>query len=380
MKLPMRAIALSCVLASGLISISSAAACPFCTALEPSLCQLRDQASEVALAEFVARVGTSQELLVHTVLKGKLKAGESVTLPAGVEASVAQGSLLLVFGGPSAAGESILSWSSLPVSEAAALYFAKAPSLRVSASERLKYFISFLEHADPQIARDAYFEIGSAPFEMVDRIAGQFSMATVRAWLVDPHVPQDRKGLYGLAAGLARSAEDRRKNQDLLANLIAAPADDFRAGFDGVLGGYLLLTGQAGLEQIETKILRASDSREGDLRHALTALRFYRQYGHAIPAQRLNTAVECLLDRPSVAAGAIVDLARAADWNPLEKIAGLYANPKYGDQATRYAIVGYLLTCPEAAGTSHLNRLRRQDPDGVAEAERQVLALHSARQ
>ena len=55
----------------------SLAACPFCTALAPSLSQLREQADVVALAEVEAagNDGRQSTLRVHRVLKGADRVG-----------------------------------------------------------------------------------------------------------------------------------------------------------------------------------------------------------------------------------------------------------------------------------------------------------------
>ena len=79
-----------------------------------------------------------------------------------------------------------------------------------------------------------------------------------------------------------------------------------RAGFDGVLGGYLMLTGERGLRQIESRYLQTPQAAGGDVRHALTALRFYHEYGKQIPEARLRQALVPLVDRPEFAERVIV--------------------------------------------------------------------------
>ena len=158
--------------------------------------------------------------------------------------------------------------------------------------------------------------------------------------------------------------------------MILAPEDDFRAGFDGILGGYLLLRGTAGLELIESRYLANPEAADGDVRHAIIALRFYQEFGRDIPIARLSAALGRVLARPEFAAMAITDLARWNDWDFLTRIARLYDEPAYADPATRRAIVGYLLTCPKPSARAELVRLRKSDPAGVAAAE-QILSRTS---
>jgi hypothetical protein len=216
-------------------------------------------------------------------------------------------------------------------------------------------------------------EFGHAPFDVVAEVAPQFQAEQVRGWLTAPSVPGDRKGFYGLLLGLARNETERKANAELLRKLILAPEDDFRAGFDGILGGYLLLEAQPGLELIESRYLASPTAAVGDVRHAQTALRFYYEYGREISKDRICEATRRLLARPEFAASAIVDLGRWNDWQPLEAIVSLYAKPAYAEPAIRRAIVGYLMACPQPAGRERLADLRAVDPAGVAEAEQLLL-------
>jgi hypothetical protein len=172
-----------------------------------------------------------------------------------------------------------------------------------------------------------------------------------------------------LALGLGGDAATRRANAEFLKGLILAPENDFRAGFDGILGGYLLLTGASGLELIESRYLANPTAADGDVRHSLTAVRFYHEFGREIPQERLQAAVAHLLVRPEFAEAAVTDLARWKDWTQLEAIGRRYTDKAYAQPAVRRAIVGYLLACPLPEGARILARLREVDPRGVAAAE-----------
>jgi hypothetical protein len=193
--------------------------------------------------------------------------------------------------------------------------------------------------------------------------------------LVDPKVPPHRKGFYGLAVGLRAQGGERAAAAEFLRTLVVQPEDDFRAGFDGVLGGYLLLAGETGLELIESRYLANPQARDGDVRHALTAMRFYHEFGQGIPSQRLAQAVGRLLERDEFAEAAIVDLARWQAWEALERVTAVYERPT-SELRARRAVIGYLLACPRGEAREVLARLRASDPRGVADAE-QVLSQTS---
>src|SRR5262249_51790890 len=153
---------------------------------------------------------------------------------------------------------------------------------------------------------------------------------------------------------------------------IRANESDFRAGFDGVLAGYMLLAGRPALALIESRYLSDAKAADGDVRSTLKALRFYHEFGHDIPADRIATAEEHVLARPEFAAEAITDLARWQDWRVVERIAALYERKEYSGPFIRRAIVGYLKACPEPAAVTALEHLRERDPTGVAEVEKEL--------
>jgi hypothetical protein len=267
-------------------------------------------------------------------------------------------------------------WHAVIVDEASYAYFARAPSLKIPTAERLRYFARYLEHANPLVAEDAYLEFGHAPFDEVARAADVLPAAKMRAWLVDQRVPQARKGFYGLAIALCATSDEKRTVADFLRRLILEPDDDFRGGFDGILGGYLLLSSAGGLELVESRYLANPRAADGDVRHALTALRFYREYGHDIPTERLSQALAKLIVRNEFAEAAVTDLARWKAWDVLDQVVRVYR--REGSTAgARRAVVGYLLTCPEANAREALADLRRRDPQGVAAAEKVLSATSS---
>lgn len=354
------------------ILLAAATACPFCTAPQATLAERRETAAVAALGELRSQSLDGQSFQLHAILKGQDRLADAQTLRAPIKTALAPGRLALLFGSAAPVDESRLDWEAIPVDETSYGYFARAPDLRTPAAQRLAYFVRFLEHADPTIAADAYGELARAPYDQVAAIADRFVMADLRAWLASPGVPQERKGLYGMVLGLARSDPDRRLNTELLRSVIEAPASDYRAGFDGVLGGYLLARGEAGLELIERRLLANPDARRGDLLHAMTALRFYHESGRDIPPPRLARALALLLRRTDCAAAAITDLARWQAWDHLAAVVDLFGRPGYEDAATERAIVGFLLVCPTADARAALARLRDQAPQRVAEAQQSL--------
>jgi hypothetical protein len=359
-----------------LLALQSAVACPFCTAVSPSISQRREDATVAALGEVAEADQRQLTLKLHKVLSGADKLADQQALTIALAdatgaASLKAGRLALVLGTRRATGEGF-DWELVPLDEVSYGYVARAPARRLPPAERLAYYARFLEHANPLLAEDAYLEFGAASYDEVAQVADRLPMDKIRKWVADPAVPEARKGFYGLALGLARSEADRQANTDVLERWIATPADDFRAGFDGALGGYLVLTGSAGLKKIDERYLRNPAAQPGDVRHALTALRFFHEFGRGrIPAADLNGALRGLLARPEFAATAIVDLARWNDWDAQDQVTALFGRKGYPVPATPRAVVGYLLASPRPQAALALAKLREQDPSAVADAEKQ---------
>lgn len=359
---------------------SSASACPFCNAVRPTIAQQRDSASIAVLAESLddkppatasSAAERRQSFRVHSILKGgkRIRAGDEIGIVP--DAPVEKGSLVLLLGsGNDDAAINQLSWTAIPVDESAYGYIFREPSVALPQSERLNYFAHYLENRNPLVADDALQEFAHASFDDTVLAARTLPMAKVRSWLVDPQIPPARKGFYGLALGLAVDPTERRLNEEVLHQQIVAPASDFRAGFDGLLGGYLLLTGQKGLDLLDSRYFANPKAAIGDVQHAMRALRFYHQFGHGIDPVRQAESLSHTLVRPEFAAEAIMDLARWQYWPVESQVAELYEKKGYDDPVIHRAIVGYLKACPKSEAAAALAHLRSVDSNGVAEAER----------
>jgi hypothetical protein len=360
-----------------LLTAHLAAGCPFCTAVKPTLSQQREAADVVLIAEADAIADDPiATLRIHKVIKGKDRLPDAPMLRTRLNFKPAAGSLLVCF---ATDVDDVPKWTAFNANEASLAYFAGAPDLRQAAHERLRYFARFLEHPDATIAEDAYLEFGHAPYDVVVRASDSLSMAKLRDWLSSEQVPEVRKGFYALALGLAKTTEDRRANTALLHKLVTAQENDFRAGFDGMLAGYLLLEGKQALEVIDQRFLDNPRAAQGDIRHALTALRFYAESGTEISHAELANALRHLLQRPEFSDRVITDLARLQDWSDVGQIAALYTTDT-DRRSLRNAVVGYLQACPKKQATNELAKLRAKDPEGVAAALDTLTKLDGASQ
>jgi hypothetical protein len=350
------------------IAGASCLACPFCGVVGPSLSERRDAAEVVAVgvadgpAERDAAGILAQRFELHQALRGTFgAAGQVVT--ARVAAPV-EGTAILF--GSALAGTA--RWEAIAADEPLIAHVAAAPAVDEPAARRLPWFAQRLEDRDPAIAEDAFAEFGRAPFAAVREAAKAFEPERLCGWVEEPAGDQRRRGFYGLALGLvaAHTADEGERARCLVALRTAAeaPANDLRAGFDGILGGLLVAEGVEALAFLDRRGLLAADTRAGDARHVLTALRFaWENLGDEIPRERIAAATAGLVGNPAVAADAVVDLARFRSWEPVDRVAGLWDALGRDDPLVRRAVAGYLSACPLDAARRHRERIAVAEPD-----------------
>lgn len=358
------------------LAASVAIACPFCGSVQPTFAERRQSAAVCALGEAIDERDGGWRFRIHQVQLGGELVERNAIVNVTPAAKFQPGDLAFLLGSPGEMdGEpSAWRWEAIEVQAESALYFSNAPDMRELAAERMKYFVDFLESGDDDIASDAYAELGRAPLEAVESVAGGDAMvARLRSWVLSEDMPNERRGLYGLMLGLAQDADERSANAQVLREAIDEPREDFRAGFDGLLAGYLLLEPDEALEWIEERYIANADARPGDTRHALNALRFCVEYKRGPEKDRILETLHHGLSRKTIAAEAIVDLARWKDWTAVDTVAALYERASGSDDGPlRRAVIGYLKACPDDAAAEHLERIRANDPEGVAEVERRL--------
>ena len=349
-----------------LLAASAAGACPFCGPVGRSLAARRDAADAVLIGSVSGPAARAADGLLVQPLTPVADLRGTPQVPADVvECRVAEpitGTGIL-FGSRSPDG---LRWEAIAADEALIAHVAAAPAVEEPAARRLRWFAGRLEHANPAIAADAFTEFGLAPFTAVREVADSFDPRRLAAWLGSDRIDQRRRGFYGLALGLASRSADEATREVATAALHAAvesPGDDLRAGYDGILAAVLTAEDEAGLGYLRGRGLFAADTRPGDAKHALAALRFaWECLGEAISRDRIAETTAGLLDNAAVAADAAIDLARYERWDEVDRVAALWPSLGRDDPLVRRAVAGYLEACPLPAARNHRERLAAADP------------------
>lgn len=375
-----KSLVVAAVVALSLLGTRFATACPFCSSPSLTLAEQVANSDATALVQWVSATKPvegqddgSTVFAVKQILrnyKDGFKVGDKITLPRYRAAKV--GDLSMVLGTQTGKANNIEWGSPLEVTDASFNYIAHAPSPETPAAKRLEYYSKFLEFSDELISNDAYGEFANAPYADIALIADKLPRDMIRKWVTSPQTPATRLGLYGLLMGLCGTAEDAK----LIEAKITTPTDDFRLGIDGLISGYLLLTGSKGLNLIDETKLRNKDVKFSETYAAMSAVRFMWQYGEGrIEKERLRESMRILLDRPELADLVIADLCRWKDWSIQDRLMKIYGEGEFNVPSMKRAIVRYMLVgsrdVPKEAVAGDNSKL----PEHVEKARKYLAAL-----
>lgn len=336
-----------------------ALACPFCSgSLELTFSQqIEEGVSAVIARQSEARGGNHQAtFILLDVLKVSPDLPLNVREPLRVTAydEGATGELYFIVAGRTA-DDQILWGPPQPISCECRQYILQRPDYANPRPTRLAFYANYLEHADADVAMDAWTEFASAQFEDIAPISDRLPherLATIVASQLDGSQQLQSPewlGLYGMLLGLCGGESDACVMRDLVLAPAISP-DMPRLGIDGVMGGLLLLQGEAGLALLEAHI---TDNPEAPLSEHLAvrnACSFMWSYGgERIPKLELQRVVRRYLLEPQLAAIVLPDLGRWSDWESIELVSVIHDDPAYSDAVTQQQIVQFLLAAERAA-------------------------------
>ena len=350
-------------------------ACPFCPPTDATLSEKLAQADAACVVKFLSSVDgeeLSMQKTTFQVLKqmrpsDSYKPSAKIEIPIGVTGK--PGDLFMLMG---QLKNDEMEWS-LPI-EMDELgreekYLRSAPAPESPTVERLAYFLKFLDDNNNTISTDAFSEFARAKFEDVEQLAPQVSRAKVRGWLEDPNRQLIvRRAFYGMLLGLCGNDDDA---EYLKRRIQTIDPDDNRIGIDGLMGGYLLLRGDAGLQsmivqKIDSLPAKLSNDQLSDLNGMRMTLIFLWDYRRSqFGEEPLRAAMRRYLNRPELADLAVVDLARWKDWKPLDQLIASYGRAPWDSRSAKEKIVAYALSCRKDVRSEAGAKL----PDHAAKAQ-----------
>lgn len=230
-------------------------------------------------------------------------------------------------------------------------YLLNAPDNDIPQSLRLTYFVPFLESSDSEIAADAWGEFARSQYEDVVAVRHLLSPERIRSWIASPEIGPERLGLYGMLLGLCGTADDA----EFLRQQIGEPrlkklkSTEFRFGIEGLMGGLLLLTGESGLDYLDSSRLQNSEASSEEQFAVVSALQYMWSYESTrIAPARLRQSLRLLLDNPEMREIIIADLARWQDWQSAPALISRFSS-EAADEGTRRAIVQFMIALTREA-------------------------------
>jgi hypothetical protein len=252
-------------------------------------------------------------------------------------------------------------------SEAGAAYFKGLLAADAKGTaDVLRHCFDYLEHADKELAADAYLEFAKATDRDIAAVAPKLSAEKLRGWLKDPKTPEQRLGMYAFLLGGCGGDADAK----LLRAMIEKPTDRTTPAIDGLLGGYIQLRPKEGWETA-LSILK-DEKRPFALRFAVVrTLRFYHTWKPEEARERVMQGMASVLGQSDAADIAVEDLRRWKAWDLTGDVLALYGKKGYDAPLMQRTLVRYALSCPRDEAKRFAEDLRRKDPElyrDVAEA------------
>lgn len=355
-------------LAVWLGSQSSAAACPFCSAVQVPLRQEMATMDAVVIAVAVdsdlTRNPESGEvrMKIDRVLKGEqwVRAGQEVN--AIYYGEVANGRRFMLTG----VDPPKLQWSPTPLADDHAEKYVIAIS-KLPDDEpvpRLKFYLDYLSDDDAMLAQDAYDEFASEPYEVIKQLKSEIDHDALVEAIKDPETPSSRRRLFLTLLGVCGDQSD----VPMLESLIRSEQTSSRSGLDALIACYLTLAGEAGLPLVDELFLANKKSEYADTYAAIMAIRFHGTEEDIVPRSALVESLHLVLSRRDLADLVIRDLARWNDWSQIDRLTELFVTADPEKDWLRVPVINYLRACPLPEAKAALEKCEQVDPDAVRRA------------
>ena len=366
------AVLVGLVMTSSLPFGESASACPFCGPPQLTMSEMIGQSDHLLLGELVQGTRPTSEsagsvefriVAIGRSLDDLMTVDQTITLPFYVSGEAGEQYALM---GP---GTDYLNWQSpVKVTQDSWKYISHCPAREKDPEgrqKRLAWFLKYLEHPELLVSNDAFGEFAAAPYKVIRTLKDQMPREKLCQWVADPETPVTRIALYGMMLGMCGTKQDAA----ILENKIMKIESDFRLGLEGVMSGYVVLTGEKGLAKLEDAKIRRTTFTDAsgeekklpfsETYAMVSMLRFMKKYEpDRVPQERLAGSMYLLLDRPDLSDLIIADLARWKDWSVQGRLMKMYDAEEFQIPSIKRAIVRYMLACEKAG---------RKDPEQYAQ-------------
>jgi hypothetical protein len=382
-------LALLAIGVTALAGLTSARACPFCSAVSLTFAQEIAQSEAAVIAKLVEAPPASAlaPMAEGPLPRGKFEVvevirGGDLIAAAGhtgdgakpIEAIVLEdkplGTLFLLM----AIEPEHIVWSSpIRLSERGVAYVKALGDLPEKGPDRLAFFMKHLEDEDDSLARDAYDEFAVAPYEDLKGLADRMDSAQLLAWIENPEVQANRRRLYATMLGACGTKADAARIATILRGEgPAAEQAEVRGGLDALIACYVALEGAQALDLVDASFLDRADREKKipftETYAAVMALRFLGEESDLVPRERVLASLRLLLEEPKLADLVIADLARWEDWSAIDRLVRIFKEADRDNIFVREPVVNYLRACPLPEAAEAVLELEKIDPEAVRRA------------
>jgi len=238
----------------------------------------------------------------------------------------------------------------------------------LAVTERLKYFLQYLDDPELQISTDALNEFASANYGDVRPVAEKASADQLLMWIKNPGTPQSRLGLYGLLLGHCGNAAHAKE----LRQILDRNDSGLSGGLDGLIAAYVMLEPEAGYNYL-LQLLKDPKIDQSVRYAVLKVFRFFWDYRSDLVAKpKILEGMKRIVAMPEMADLAIDDLRKWQCWDQAGLVLSLIQQPAHMKEAmNRRAILKFAIACPTqlTEAKAYVERVRKEDPDRVKYVE-----------
>ncbi len=225
------------------------------------------------------------------------------------------------------------------------------------AVKALVFAAKHLDHADANIAEEAFLAFAQADNKVIVETAKQLAPASVRQLLKTPDLEPEKLSMYAYLLGSCGKAEDA----DQLRKLLKRSSPRNYKAYEGILAGYITIQPKAGWAYAHDLL---KNEKNFLLRYAaLRAMRFFYNTHPEECAAEVMKGMETAIAHADVADIAIQDLSKWKRWEHTKLIVACYDKSSHKSPIVKSSIVRYALACPQPEARTLVERVRRQNPE-----------------
>lgn len=369
---------------------SEAPACPFCSALSPSLFEEFALADYVAIASCTRLPGADAELPLYSFhIEERLPhrasapgaaplakpSTEDLTIYSQQRFQLHQKTLMF---GVRCEGE--VTWAPMAPMSAEALDYARSvidlrnalgsqthrqlASLR--SRELLRLYWQGLESEDEWVRQDAYNSLATFSVDQLRPWSREVDPSTVKSRISQARTSRDHRRFYWTVLGLCGSSNDAEFVRTAIAyqleqRAVHPFADEF-IGLDAALSCLLLLGGEGAMQHVEREFLQDASRHTSERFAALSALRVHAQEFGVVEHSRISRALALLLEDAEFADQVIPDLARLQDWSHVDRLRQVVSQTGPQQQFMLVPAINYFRVCPLPQAKTALEEAKQFAP------------------